>query len=107
VNNFFVILRVNLDEKDIAFIKQFFADKPPVKRAYLFGSYSRNEASPDSDVDIVVELDYNYHIGLTFFQMQRDLELRLNKKIDLVSYQSLSKQIQPFVDSDKKLIYEK
>jgi predicted nucleotidyltransferase len=97
---------MSLNEKDIEFIRQFFADKP-VKKAYLFGSYSRNEAAIDSDIDILVELDYSYHIGLAFFKMQRDLEQRLNKKVDLVSYESLSKRILPFINDDKKLIYEK
>jgi predicted nucleotidyltransferase len=97
---------LKLEEKDIAFIRQFFADKP-VKRAYLFGSHSRDEAAAESDIDILVELDYNYHIGLSFFKMQTELEQRLKKKVDLVSYHSLSKRILPFVDSDKKLIYEK
>ena len=26
----------------------------PVDKAYLYGSYSRNEASPDSDIDIMI-----------------------------------------------------
>jgi len=35
----------------------FFSGKP-VKKAYLFGSYARNEARNNSDIDILVELDY-------------------------------------------------
>lgn len=41
----------------------------PVLRAFLFGSMSRGDAGPDSDIDILVELDYNLHIGLGFVDM--------------------------------------
>ena len=49
-----------LKENDIQTIRDYFVDKPVLK-AYLFGSYSRNEADEDSDVDILVDLDYSRH----------------------------------------------
>ncbi|TAE62138.1 MAG: nucleotidyltransferase [Bacteroidetes bacterium] len=76
-------------------------------KAFLFGSLSRNEATEESDIDILVELDYTQHIGLGFIDMKLDLEQQLNKKIDLVSDNSISKHLRPFIDSDKKLIYER
>ncbi|MBI5726833.1 MAG: nucleotidyltransferase domain-containing protein [Ignavibacteriales bacterium] len=86
-------------------LRIFFADKP-VLRAYLFGSESRNESLPDSDVDILVELDYSKSIGLEFVRMQLDLEELLHKKVDLLSTATTSRYIQPFIDDDKILIYE-
>ena len=79
----------------------------PVLRAFLFGSFSRGDAEENSDVDILVELDYSKHIGLGFVGMKLDLENRLHKKIDLVSSEAISKYISPFIENDKKLIYEK
>jgi predicted nucleotidyltransferase len=64
----------------------------PVLRAFLFGSFSRGEAKENSDVDIIVELDYSKHIGLGFVSMKIDIENRLDKKIDRVSINSISKQ---------------
>ena len=97
---------MNLNDNEIKMIRDFFVDKPVLK-AYLFGSYSRNEASQDSDVDILVDLDYSHHIGLGFVQMKLDLEKKLHKPIDLISSEALSKHILPFVNKDKRLIYEK
>ena len=54
-----------LKKKDIQLIKDYFTNKPVLK-AYLFGSYSRREAGKDSDIDILVDLDYSRHIGLGF-----------------------------------------
>lgn len=95
-----------LSEQYIDYIKNFFSGRP-VKRAYVFGSYSRNEANEDSDIDILVELDHTEPIGMKFFSYQYELEEILQKKVDLVSYEGLSKYVKPFVDKDKVLIYER
>ena len=36
----------------------------PVLKAWLFGSYSRGEEPPDSDVDIMITLDNIVSVGL-------------------------------------------
>ncbi|MCI7007594.1 MAG: nucleotidyltransferase domain-containing protein [Parabacteroides sp.] len=54
-------------------------------KAWLFGSFSREEQTPDSDVDILVLLDKSRPIGLKFFGMWSDLEDLLGRKVDLVS----------------------
>jgi len=97
---------MKLSDKDIDLIKNYFQDKP-VLRAFLFGSFSRKEASKNSDIDILVELDYSKHIGMSFVNMKFDLEEKLHKKIDLVSSNSISKYILPFINNDKQLIYER
>lgn len=94
-----------LADKDIQIIRDYFTGKPVLK-AYLFGSYSRNEADNSSDIDILVDLDYSQHIGLGFVQMKLDLEQRLHKSIDLVSSQSVTKRLLPYINKDKLLIYE-
>ena len=97
---------MKLSQAEIATIRDYFQDKP-VLRAFLFGSFSREEAIDDSDIDILVELDYSKHVGLDFVNMKLDLEDKLHKKIDLVSSNAISKHILPFIESDKKLIYER
>lgn len=97
---------MKLDRFQLDQIKKYFKDKP-VLRAYLFGSYTREQASSDSDIDILVELDYSQKIGLKFFQMQTELEKILNQKVDLISNEALSPLIRPQVIRDRKLVYEK
>ena len=79
---------MNLSGTDIEFLKSFFRNKP-VKKAFVFGSYSRGQAESDSDIDILVELDYSKHIGLGFLGMKYEIEDALHRKIDLVSDQSV------------------
>lgn len=95
-----------LDNAKIESIKSYF-ETQPVLKAYLFGSYVRGMADNKSDIDILVELDYNQKIGLQFIQMKLDLEKLLNREIDLVSSNGMSKYIKPLVDGEKRLIYEK
>lgn len=97
---------MKLDRSQLDQIKRYFKDKP-VLRAYLFGSYSREQATPESDIDILVELDYSQKIGLKFFQMQSELEKILNHRVDLISNEALSPLIKPQVIRDRKLVYEK
>lgn len=80
----------------------------PVKRAYLFGSAARSKQTVASDIDILVELDYE--AGADFYQfldMQDQLSTLLEKPVDLVSANGLSPFIKQYIDRDKKLIYEK
>ncbi len=102
----FIIKFMKLQAKHIDIIKAFLKDKPVLK-AYLFGSYVRGDADEQSDIDILVELDYSKHIGLGFIKIKQELEQKLNKKIDLVSSMAVSKYILPFIDKEKLLIYEK
>jgi hypothetical protein len=85
-------------------IQNYFRTRP-VLRAYLFGSYVRGDADEQSDIDILVDLDYSQKIGFQFIQMKIDLEKLLNSKVDLVSSNGLSKYIKPIVDGEKQLIY--
>jgi len=100
------IYSMKLTNSDINTIQDYFKDKPVLK-AFLFGSYARKEASEESDIDMLVELDYSQHIGLDFVSMKLDLEDKLGKKIDPVSSNGVSKHILPFINLDKTLIYER
>jgi uncharacterized protein len=88
-------------------IEKYFRDKP-VKKAYLFGSFARNEENNESDIDILVDLDYAE--GANFFMfidMQEQLSVLLKNKVDLVSSNGLSKHIKPYIEAEKKLIFTK
>jgi len=95
---------MHLEQEKIKSIQQYFS-RQPVLKAYLFGSYVRGEADAKSDIDILVELDYAQRIGLHFIRMQLDLEQLLQKNVDLVSAEGVSKYILPLIDAEKQLIY--
>jgi predicted nucleotidyltransferase len=94
------------DKKSKQLIMTYF-ETQPVLKAYLFGSYARNEATETSDIDLLIELDYSQPIGLEFVQMQFDLQKIKKKKVDLITERGLSKHIRPYIEAEKQLIYAK
>jgi len=62
--------------------------KNNVKKAGIFGSYVRGEQKKNSDIDILIEPPKG--IGFGFVGIQFELENKLKKKVDLVSYNGLS-----------------
>lgn len=87
-------------------LNQYFSTQPVLK-AWLFGSFSRGEERPDSDVDIIVLLDKSHPIGLKYFGMWRDLEELIGRKVDLVSDGTLLPFAKETANRDKILIYER
>ena len=62
--------------------------KNKIKKAGIFGSYAIGEQKKESDIDILVEPPKG--IGFGFVRIQFELENKLKKKVDLVSYNGLS-----------------
>ncbi|MFA5819285.1 MAG: nucleotidyltransferase family protein [Bacteroidales bacterium] len=71
--------------------------KPILKKDYsvkeigLFGSFSDNTFSENSDIDILIELERP--IGWRFFTLEIFLEKTFGRKIDLVTKNALKEQI--------------
>ena len=62
-------------------LKKFF-----VKDLYLFGSYAREEAGEQSDLDLLVEFEAGAQIGLfEFARLRRQLSELLGREVDLVT----------------------
>lgn len=78
----------------------------PVKKAWLFGSYSRGEETPESDVDILVVFDDHVSL-LGYAGVYTELKDSLNKEVDLVEDGTLFPFAVPSAERDKILIYER
>ena len=59
----------------------------PVSYCYLFGSYAKGKASPESDVDLLISTDIT---GLQFYELVEKLREALHKKIDLLDVKQLA-----------------
>lgn len=53
----------------------------------LFGSYARDEAGPDSDVDLLVDLCKP--LGLRFYSLAEDIQDSIGRDVDLLTTDGL------------------
>jgi predicted nucleotidyltransferase len=72
-------------------LKPFLNEEYSVKEIGLFGSFSDDSYTEDSDIDILVELEKP--IGWRFLTLEIYLENIFGRKIDLVTKNALKKQV--------------
>jgi len=76
-----------------------------VSYAAVFGSAARGEDRPESDVDILVRL--GRPTGMVgYMRLIENLEASLQKRVDVVTEQSLNQRVRPYVARDLATIYE-
>ena len=74
-----------------------------LKSIGIFGSYVKGNESPGSDVDILV--DFSSPIDLfSFLDLEEELEILCNTKVDLVSVNSLKPHIGKHILSEVEYI---
>jgi predicted nucleotidyltransferase len=91
------IILERLDE-----LKPFLQKEFSVKTIGLFGSFSDNSFSDESDIDILVELEKP--IGWKYFSLEIFLEKTFGRKIDLVTKNALKEQIRDRILKQVKYI---
>ena len=84
-------------------ISEYFKTQP-VEKAWVFGSFSRGEERPNSDVDIMISLVPGTRLGLKFFALNLELEQLLNRPVDLVIEGDLLPFAEETVNRDKILV---
>lgn len=71
------------------------AKKHNINAVYLFGSYSRNEANETSDIDLIIDrTGTEIKSLLQLSEVYCELEEAFNKKIDVITLDSLYQEIQ-------------
>lgn len=98
-DNILIKLKIN---KSLAMIKDKIINvlnKNNVKRAGIFGSYARGEQKKNSDIDILIEPPKN--IGFGFVGIALELEEKLGKKVDLLTYNGISPHFKKSILEDE------
>ena len=77
-----------------------------IKNAWVFGSFARNQESPDSDVDIL----FNFKKGMSFGVLEMSgvvsaLEKLLGRDVDFIKEDALLPFAKEMAEQEKILIY--
>ena len=85
-----------------------FCQKNQIRKFAFFGSVLRDDFSPESDVDVLIDLESNHSIGLMkMAHMENELSDLIGRKVDLRTPQDLSKYFRDKVVSEAEVIYER
>ncbi len=82
-----------------------FLKKRNASKIAIFGSYVRNDETPDSDIDIIVEFSDRKSL-LDFVGMERELSESIGIKVDLLTEESISPILIDRVKEEMKVIYQ-
>lgn len=74
--------------------------KEKIKKAGIFGSYSRNEQSKSSDIDILIQAPASLSL-IDLVRIKIKLEEKLKKSVDLVEYQTIKPQLKKQILSEE------
>ena len=77
-----------------------------IRRLALFGSVLRDDFSPASDVDVLVEFEPGVRVGLRFFSLQEELSRVLGRRVDLNTRGFLSRYFRDEVLAEAETIYD-
>ncbi|MCA3005620.1 MAG: nucleotidyltransferase family protein [bacterium] len=82
-----------------------FCQRNGIRRLALFGSVLRDDFTPQSDVDVLVEFEPGRTPGLQFFALQDELSEMLGRAVDLNTPQCLSKYFRNEVLREARSLY--
>jgi len=82
-----------------------FCRRHHIRRLALFGSVLRDDFTPDSDVDVLVEFDEGKTPGFAYFTMQEELSDILRRRADLKTPNELSKYFRDEVLAEAEELY--
>lgn len=73
-----------------------------LKSMAIFGSATRDDFRPDSDVDIMVE--FERQVGMEFFDLQEELRRIISREVDLVMRTAVKPHYMEFIQKDLKYV---
>ena len=98
-------MKTNPSIADIQAIISPIAREYGAERIYLFGSFARGDARPDSDVDL--RIDRGTVRGLRFAGLLGDLEDALGRHVDLISTNGMDEAFRRSIAAEEVLLYER
>jgi hypothetical protein len=94
--------RIDIPTEQIA----AFCRRNRIRRLALFGSVLREDFTPESDVDVLVEFEPDARIGLRFFGLEEEQSKILGRKVDLNTPGFLSDYFRDEVLAEAEVHYD-
>jgi len=98
-------MALDLDSLPLEKIAKF-CERNHIVRLSVFGSALRDDFTPESDVDILVEFDPEHIPGLAFFAMQDELTEIIGRRVDFNTAGFLSRHFRDEVIQQSEPLYD-
>ena len=82
-----------------------FCRRNHIRKLAFFGSVLRDDFTPESDVDVLVEFEQGHVPGLAFITMQDELSQLLRRSVDLNTPACLSPYFRQEILSEAEVVY--
>jgi len=92
------------DILDLIKTKKDDISKLGITRVGLFGSFSRGEQNSESDIDLLVEFDKNKKNFKNYMNFVRLTESLFGRNVEVVTPESLSPYIAPYIKEEIKYV---
>ena len=104
--NYIAFTKVDRNEL-IKKIKDSFKGFNKFKKAWIFGSFAREDDSLSSDIDVLI--DVPQEVSFTLFdiaEIQEQIQALAKRKVDVVMLSAIRPEVKERIKNDMKLIYE-
>jgi predicted nucleotidyltransferase len=83
-----------------------FCQRNHIRKLSLFGSILRDDFTPESDVDVLVEFEEGYRPGLEFFGYGEELSDILRRRVDFLTKNWIHERILPRILAEAETVYD-
>ena len=74
-----------------------------VSRICLFGSVARGEERPDSDIDLLIDLDDGRGFA-DYLEFAEEIENLFGRRVEIVLNRSLSRHFRPYIEAEAQAL---
>lgn len=82
-----------------------FCKRNGIRRLAVFGSFLRDDFTPESDLDVLVEFEPGVRTGFAFIGMQDELSRIVGRPVDLNTFRGVSRYFRDRVLAEAQDVY--
>ena len=74
-----------------------------VSQVRVFGSVARGEERPDSDIDLLIDLDDDRGFA-DYLEFAEEIETLFGRRVEIVLNRSLSRHFRPYIEAEAQTL---
>lgn len=84
-------------------LREYLIDKG-VEKASVFGSIARNDYTPNSDIDLILQLSKDKNL-FDLAEIKIDLEEKFSRKVDILTFNSINPKLKEAILKEQEILF--